>query len=154
MKLAKALNEIESWIAQKDLMNTTVSKVAIGWQIGHSLKVMNSVVKVMAKSDPKDYKWTFNLKRIVIMAIGVIPRSKAKAPHAVRPEEEELTTEALHELVAKVRTRLEEAAKGSPDAFFDHPYFGNLKRDAAFRFMGIHTEHHLKIVRDIAKKQQ
>lgn len=151
MKLQTAINELESWIAQKDLTNPAISSTTIGWQIGHSLKVINSVVKLLPKSNPKEYKWSFNWKKIVIMAIGIVPRGKAKAPSAVKPTEEELTTEELTILIEKVRTRLAEAAKCSPDAFFLHPYFGNLKRDEAFRFLAIHTEHHLKIIRDMAK---
>lgn len=151
MKLYTAIKELESFIAQKDLINNSISSVTIAWQIAHALQVINSVVKVLPESNPKDYKWSFNIKKIIVMTLGLIPRGKAKAPSAVRPTEEDLTAEELGKLIKKVRVRLEIAAKCNPKSFFLHPYFGDMKRNEAIRFLEIHTEHHLKIIRAISK---
>lgn len=151
MKLLKAIDELESYVSKLNLSNEAVSKSTIGWQIAHSLKVIYGVTKTVAKSNPNDYKWQFNFTRIVIFTTGKIPRGKAKAPKAVRPEEEKITKDELLGFIEKSKKAIETALNSDPKAFVEHPFFGLLKRDKAIRFLEIHTEHHLKIIRDIAK---
>lgn len=151
MKLLKAIDELESYVSKLNLSNEAVSKSTIGWQIAHSLKVIYGVTKTVAKSKPKDYKWQFNFTRIVIFTTGKIPRGKAKAPKAVRPEEAKITKEELLGFIEKSKKAIQTALDADPKAFVEHPFFGLLKRDKAIRFLEIHTEHHLKIIRDIAK---
>lgn len=152
MKLLKAIDELESYVNQYSLSNERVSDSTIGWQIGHALKVIYGVCKTLEKSNPKDYKWRFNFTRTFILITKKIPRGKARAPKTVRPVEEELTEAALLGFLQKSRKALEAAANTDRKASFDHPYFGLVSRDKAFLFLEIHTEHHLKIIRDIAKK--
>jgi hypothetical protein len=151
MKLLKAIDELESYVSKLALSNEAVSKSTIGWQIAHSLKVIYGVSKTVAKSNPKEYKWQFNFTRLVIFTSGKIPRGKAKAPKTVRPETDKITEENLLEFIQKSRKTIETAINSDPKAFVEHPFFGLLKRDKAMRFLEIHTEHHLKIIRDIAK---
>lgn len=151
MKLLKAIDELESYVSKLNLSNEAVSKSTIGWQIAHSLKVIYGVTKTVAKSNPNDYKWQFNFTRIIIFTTGKIPRGKAKAPKAVRPEEEKITKDELLGFIEKSKKAIETALNSDPKAFVEHPFFGLLKRDKAIRFLEIHTEHHLKIIRDIAK---
>ena len=39
----------------------------------------------------------------------------------------------------------------SKDHYFEHPFFGKIKRKETIRFLEIHTNHHLKIIDDILK---
>ena len=151
MKLLKAIDELESYINKRTLSNEAVSKSTIGWQISHALKVLYGVTKTIAKSNPEDYKWHFNFKRMVILTTKTIPKGKAKAPKAVRPVEEDVTEEALLGFIQKSKAAIENTLTCEPNAYFEHPYFGLLNRDNAILFLEIHTEHHLKIIRNIAK---
>jgi hypothetical protein len=150
MQLLDKISELESWIDKKDFSNEKISQSSIGWQIAHSLKVANSIIKLLAKSNPDDYKWKFNFFRALCLKFRVFPRGKAKAPKAVNPQEDDICSDSLHELVLKVRTRLESVLNVHPNSFFEHAYFGKIKRDDAFLFMFVHTTHHLKIIKDIA----
>jgi len=151
MKLLKAIDELESYISKRTLSNEAVSASTIGWQISHVLKVIYNVTKAMEKSNPEDYKWQFNFIRMVILTTKKIPRGKAKSPKAVRPLEEDITEEALLDFIQKSKKATENTVTFESKAYFEHPYFGLLSRDKAIRFLEIHTEHHLKIIRDIAK---
>lgn len=151
MKLLKAIEELESYISKQSLSNPAISNATIGWQIAHTLKVIDGVSQTVVKSNPKDYKWHFNFTRIVILSTKKIPRGKAKAPKTVRPLEEDMKEDALISFIQKSRKSIEAVLNTAPKAYFDHPYFGLLKRDKAIRFLEIHTEHHLKIIRDIVK---
>ena len=38
------------------------------------------------------------------------------------------------------------------NAYFKHPLFGNVNTPRIYRFLLIHTNHHLKIIKDITTK--
>ena len=151
-KIFQLIDTLESKIPQKDKSAATVSKTTIGWQISHSLKVINGVVKLVSKSDPSDYQREFNFARLLVFSSGFIPRKSGRAPKEVVPKEEELTNEELAILFEKVRTRLKPFMEGDPNSHFRHLYFGTLNLKQSIRFLEIHTHHHLKIIQDIEKK--
>lgn len=76
--------------------NTTISHATVGWQLDHSLLVINGIIAQLVKSNPKDYQWRPNWKRIYIKLRNNIPRGKAKAPKQVRPAET-ITIETLQD---------------------------------------------------------
>ena len=51
MELYKQLDELEKWIEHFDKKSPKVSDATIGWQILHSLLVMNGVIKTLSKSN-------------------------------------------------------------------------------------------------------
>ena len=147
-KINQYINTLEAHIANHETNNPKVSKATIGWQIDHSLKVINNVSKALQSSDPNDYEKNFSFLGKVFFTLGIFPRGKAKAPKHVKPPEiilkEDLITQ-IEEAKINVKT-----IKGLNDnAFFKHPLFGHVNKKRVNRFLEIHTNHHLKIINDI-----
>jgi hypothetical protein len=149
-KLHTLLDQLEAKVAHFDVENIEVSQGKIGWHIEHSLLVMSGITKTLEKSNPSDYKWKFNFVKFVVMTTGVFPRGRAKAPQATQPKSE-VTAESLNAHIAKTRERIKTLDTMNSDAFFTHPFFGDLKLKQAIRFLAIHTNHHLKIINDIVR---
>ncbi len=150
-ELNDLIRQIENNLPHWEKQNTAISQATIGWQLDHSLLVINGVMAQLAKSNPNDYKWRPNWKRTYIKLRNNIPRGKAKAPKKVRPAEI-ITFEGLQAklmLAQKYIILLESLPKNS---YFTHPYFGDLNLKAAIWFLKLHTRHHLKIVNDIINK--
>lgn len=76
--------EFENYLQHFEKQNYLVSKSPVGWQIDHSLKVINNIVLALKNSNPADYKYNFNLKRSIIFFRKKIPRGVGKAPKSVR----------------------------------------------------------------------
>lgn len=147
-KLELLIRELETKIPHYQMVNQKVSDGAVGWHIEHSLLTLDVILNALKNSDPGKYKWSFNFVRTLIMNIGKIPRGKAKAPQVVQPatvfNEHTLQQHISHSMaLAKSINQLQ------PNHFFKHPYFGNLNRKPAIRFLQIHTQHHLRIINDI-----
>jgi hypothetical protein len=146
--LTAFLQELEANIPNLSAQNTAVSQREVGWHIDHSLKVINGILKQLIKSDPATYKWSFNAMRTLVFFTGNIPRGKAKAPKAVQPTGI-ITPEEVKTGIQQTKALLEQANNCDPKSNFTHPYFGVLNLKQSFRFLDIHTKHHLKIVRAI-----
>ena len=147
------LSELEKRIPDHVLLNPQISKAAVGWHIEHSLLVLNAIINGLQKTDPAQYKATFDWRRQVVLVLGIIPRGKIKAPTAVRPVET-YNENSLQQHLAKVKANLENVNRLSPDHFFTHPFLGDFKLAPALKFMQIHTRHHLKIIRDIIRSNK
>jgi len=79
------LTQIEESIPDYEKTNDLVSKSSVGWQLDHSLKVINRVTAVLIKTNPKKYKKEFNLNRAILFPLCYIPRGAEKAPTVVIP---------------------------------------------------------------------
>ena len=150
MNLESLLSALEGYISKLDETNEEVSKVNVGWQIDHSLNVISSICKTVQASDPERYDASFNLKRNLLLMIGVFPRGKAKAPKVTLPVGE-ITKEGLHKKLEKVRSDIPKIQSLHRNAYFYHPIFKKLNLKQTQRFMAVHTNHHLKIIKDIVK---
>jgi len=151
MNILEDIQKLEAFLPQLNAVNEDVSSQGVGWHIIHSMKVMNGILFVLAKSDPADYKKSMNFARTFVFKAGAIPRGQGKSPEAVVPTEDELNEEAFYkykELTEKLIPKLEALTDKNN---FNHPVFGFLNKKDTFRFIEIHTEHHLKIIRDIVK---
>ncbi len=150
-KLTTLIYEIESKIEFRNSKNSLVSKSDVAWHLDHSLRVIIGVTGVLQKSNPKDYKTSFLLKRSLILFLGRIPRGKAKAPETV-VSIGEILLDDLNFRLEKAKISIVELKNISARSNFTHHIFGQLNLKETMRFLEIHTKHHLKIVADILKK--
>jgi hypothetical protein len=147
-ELNDLLFQIENAIPYWEKQNTTISQASVGWQLDHSLLVINGIISQLSKSNPDHYHWRFNLNRTYIQWRNSIPRGKAKAPKQVRPSEL-ITEQELKNKLALAKQNVTLLDKLSKNSYFTHPYFGDLNLKATIWFLRLHTNHHLKIVNDI-----
>jgi hypothetical protein len=148
-QLENILNEINRRIEFHEKLSENVSKVSIGWHLEHTMLVLINVAQAIEASNPSDYRFQFKLIRYVIMTIKKIPRGKARAPKGVCPAEEGRTVKSLQAQLQSARLSVQKLGTLNKNQFFAHPYFGNMKLKAAVKFLGIHSNHHLAIVKDI-----
>lgn len=149
-KLQDYLNELEAKISKQENYNNCISKSNVGWHIEHILLTINMIIVEIQKSNPKNYKWSFKLPRILVFTMNKIPRGRAKSPEVVVPKTYDELTLIEHLKITKFKiTELENIIS---DKYFNHPFFGNLKLDKTIKFLKIHTNHHLEIINDIIKK--
>jgi hypothetical protein len=147
-KIIKQLAELSALIPRFEEENLAVSNVNIGWQIDHSLRVTNQVISALVRSNPEEYKPRFNWRKYYIFFTKRIPRGKVRAPKGILPTEEITESSLLLSIeLAYENLRLLETL--SPNHFFTHPFFGQVNVRETKVFIQIHTEHHLKIIRDI-----
>lgn len=150
-KLYKLLNQIEEYIPFHEKISPSISKSNVGWQLDHSLKVINGVCTIMIKTNPDKYKKDFNLWRFVLFTLCYIPRGRAKAPKVVLPPEIISQEDLLKQLQA-ARTHIKQLMPLPETSHFIHHVFGMLSKKQTLRFLEVHTKHHLKIVNDILKQ--
>jgi hypothetical protein len=147
-KIIKQLAELSAFIPRFEEENLAVSNVNIGWQIDHSLRVTNQVISALVRSNPEEYKPRFNWRKYYIFFTKRIPRGKVRAPKGILPTEE-ITESSLRLSIELAYENLRLLETLSPNHFFTHPFFGQVNVRETKVFIQIHTEHHLKIIRDI-----
>jgi hypothetical protein len=142
--------ELATYIPQYNQSNTAISEAAIGWHIEHCLLVIKQITSTVAQSEPKLYKSKFNMSRFFVFLSKTIPRGKAKAPKVVIPTDE-ITVETLQASLTNTYQAITYLKECEEHQYFMHPFFGQLNKKQTIKFLAIHTEHHLKIIRDILK---
>lgn len=147
-KLAQQLAEMESMIPYAHVENLAVSNGSVGWHLAHNILVINQVISYLAQSDPKLYQPKWTLAKWIILLTKKIPRGKVKSPKSVDPTPDVDLTEALERASIGILNLMSVA----PNQHFPHPMLGHLNRAKTIQFLWIHTEHHLKIARDLLKK--
>ncbi|MFD2588357.1 DinB family protein [Croceitalea marina] len=146
------LNEVASYIAVKDTINHKVSEVAVAWHMDHIYLMVNQIHKALKYSDERDYKTEPNTARDYVFTSNKMPRGKATAPEAVTPKEN-ITKNTLQMHYNEALATVKKLPKLAEKKHFNHPILGTMNRDETITFLTIHTEHHLKIIRDILKKK-
>jgi hypothetical protein len=148
--LDNILHKLAIYIPNHNKSNKAISEVAIGWHLEHSLLVIKQITATVAQSEPKLYKSKFNVKRFFVFLTKTIPRGKAQAPKVVIPVDE-ITIETLQASLKNTYQAITYLKDCEEHQYFMHPFFGQLNKKQTIKFLAIHTEHHLKIVRDILK---
>lgn len=146
--LQKLLKEVENQIPNREQSKPAVSAGSVGWHLDHLMLTIGLTLSKMAESSPESYQREYGFWRSVCLGFRWLPRGRAKAPKIVTPVSLK-DARALEEQLSHIREQLQKAASLHPKQFMQHPFFGKLKRDTAFRFLEIHTRHHLKIIAEI-----
>jgi hypothetical protein len=150
--LKQYIHQLEWYLDQSEKMNTKISQVSVGRHIDHSLIALKEIMIQVIHSDSNNYKRSFNIWRIFVLWIWIIPRGRAKAPDFTLPKK------ILNK--KDIRTHLDEVNQLLPifEALIDnrkhcnHPFFGMLTLKQSKRNCLVHTKHHLNIIRDIISK--
>jgi len=150
--LTAKLNEVASYIDLRDTKSLEVSEASVAWHMDHIYLMVNQLHKALKYSDESNYKAESNKIRDYVFTSNTLPRGKVTAPESVRPAENvAINTLQMHydEALATV----EKLPMLAEKKHFNHPILGTMNRDETIKFLMIHTEHHLKIIRDILKKK-
>jgi len=149
MNLESQIDELAGYIDRAELVSPDVSGWSVGQQIEHSLLSIRTMVAAIGRtSDGSGPESSLTaIGRLVLMS-GQIPRGRGQAPASVTVEATP-NEEHLLRSVEKARSAIARLDEISDAGVFDHPYFGVLDKKRTIRFIEIHTDHHLAIVRDI-----
>lgn len=150
-KIEYQLQKIEALLPQITVTNNKVSKASVGWHLEHLLLILNSSLKGLTMTDPKDYNPTFSIKKFIFLNFGLIPRGRIRAPKQFFPAEIP-TVESITKLLNLARERLRATEELHEKSFITHPFLGDFDKKTTFRFLWLHSNHHLKIADDILKK--
>ncbi len=148
--LQKLVIELEENIRHQEKIEVHISKGSIGWHIEHCLLTINHIIAALEKSNHHDYKRSFDLRRNLVLFFGIIPRGKVKAPKRVQPQLI-LDEDILRQHILLTKKNLKLLNQLGSQHYFTHPFLGDFRLKPALRFMSIHTNHHLKIIREIVK---
>jgi len=137
-------------ISHAEKINPTISSSAVGWHVQHCIMVINGVSHQLKKSDPSQYKYRFNKVRSLVYLLNKIPRGRGKSPSIVNPAEVS-SKEDLQKMIEMAKANFEDLKLLPRQSNFIHPFFGMLNLPSTCKFLNIHTNHHLKIIKDIIR---
>ena len=142
------LTKLDSYLELHQKLNDTISSETIGWHIVHSCQVINTITKAIIHSDPSKAKPKFSFLYHLIMLTNNIPRGKVKAPNIVIPKNT-ITRDEIVEEVELAKANIQLLSTTEKQKYFTHPIFGDLNVPKTLKFFTVHTNHHLKIIKDI-----
>ena len=146
-KLAIQLREMQELSEKWEHKNPRISAESVGWHLLHNLQVINGMIAGLAASDPSKYSPKASFTKWLILLTKKIPRGKAQAPKSAVPKH--IDKVELDVALDRASLSILNLLNQMPNKFFTHPGFGDLNTRMTKRFLWIHTEHHLKIVRDM-----
>jgi Protein of unknown function (DUF1569) len=146
-KLKAYIKELEQYVANAETTNISISTGSVGWHVEHSFLVIIKIISAVINSDATQFNQRFNFVRSIIFFTKKMPRGKAKAPKGVQAQG--ATIIELQQMLIKTIEKIAALENATTKQYFQHPYFGNLNKKQTIRFLEIHTNHHLKIIKDI-----
>ena len=149
-KLLSQLEEIENLKSFSNKISPNISDASVGWHLEHSLLVISKIIEGLKISNPENYAPKNSFAKFFVITTGYIPRKKGKAPKITIPKED-FSPENISENINFVKENLHQLNALHPNSYIEHPYFGHLNLKESLKFLKIHTNHHLKIVKDIQK---
>lgn len=135
-----------------------VSKWSVAQHVHHLLRVVHGVatrMQAIQDGESGGEPARLNAAGRLVMLLGRLPRGRARSPKYVLPDEAP-DRDALQEFAAETRAAVERlephlGTLGDLDGGYKHPALGVLTAPQWLRFAGIHTAHHLAIIRDIER---
>lgn len=152
--MQRELDELDNWAHRPDAFVPAVSGWSIHRQVDHCAVSIREILGVVHQllDGGGEVGGRLGPMGTVILLTGWIPRGKAQAPEVVLPAEV-VDVGALHASIAEARRLVETAHPERGGKRFLHPALGPMNARQWLRFARIHTRHHVKIVRDIARAQ-
>jgi len=144
------LDEMEGSLPRASATDDTVSGWSVGQQIEHTLSALSAMSVALRRGRNEADGRRPNRFLALVLESGTIQRGRVKAPSAMLPSDHP-DKKNLQRLILKTRNRISILGGLPPQASFVHHILGPMHRDEALQFMSIHTEHHLKIIRDILR---
>lgn len=148
--LKQELQEVERYFELEDKVNPAVSVSGVYWHLHHILQAGGGMLYNLRKSNPAEYKPAFNANRLFVFTFKRLPRGKAKAPKNLKVPEV-ITKEILQDQLAKTKDAIARLNEVPKNGFVNHFVFGHLNLKRTKTLVKIHTQHHLRIIRDILK---
>ena len=136
--------------SKSQVLNASISKWAVSQHIDHLLKAAERILTQLKSKENRATK-PKNILGKIILFVGVIPKGR-ESPRAVAGE---LKSQGeLAESLSKVRSLLEAVDFRTLElTTFDHHVFGGLNGKEWLRFMVIHNNHHVKIIKKILSER-
>lgn len=153
-KLLKQYTQIENLLKLEHSVLSRRIEFISGWgiaeHIDHCLKVSARLLGGLSNPTISEENGINAIGRVILL-VGIIPKGR-NAPSFTLPTTASI--EELHHALTHARVLLAEVTKDSQvvrsrEKVFKHPIFGWLTRAQALRFLEVHTNHHLKIIRKI-----
>lgn len=146
--LLERLDRITAFHKHLAVINPGVSNWSIGQQAEHVVRATSAFTVLILRNRVSDGNAEVKPIKDALLSRGFIPRGAAEAPEGTHPAADTDPAQ-LYQLLLKTRNRVERLIEVDPDAVAVHPYLGEMKRDEIIRFMVIHLDHHLSIMREI-----
>ena len=150
--LTLKLNEVASYSNVRDTINGKVSEASVAWHMDHIYLMVNQLHKALKYSDEINYISESNTTRDYVFNSKTLPIGRVTAPEIVSPQKN-VTLKTLQMHYDEALASAEKMPLLAEKKNFKHPILGTLNRDETIQFLNIHTEHHLKIIRDILEEK-
>ncbi len=125
-----------------------LSDWSVAMQIEHILRARIVMYMALERSTPGEKKKKLTPVGRLIFAAGRFPRGRAKSPKVALPSDS-IDEVDLDRLFIKAQEWDSKIPNVDERAWFKHPYFGILDRDATVKCVEIHDYHHIKIIEEM-----